>query len=205
LWFTSYAAYTRNQIRVHPSMENIQSVLELFRNRLNSFLAEALHLNEDVVVLSNLTASDGASSPQVAGKVVLSLANIEQNMTLSPSVRGVSSGHSVSSGQDALPPPVFSDLYLLVLANFGEGNYPSGLNLISRVIGFVRDNPIFTQSNLPGLDPAIDRLSFEFVNLDASQWSHYLRMAGVTYLPAVMYKLRMHPSGSEATPAHRDQ
>jgi hypothetical protein len=33
----------------------------------------------------------------------------------------------------------------------------------------------------------------EFVNLDASQWSLYLQMAGTMYLPAAMYRVRIAP------------
>jgi hypothetical protein len=86
-----------------------------------------------------------------------------------------------------------TNLYVLIRANFTGENYPTGLGLISRVIGFMQETPVLNHSNLPGLDAAIESLSFEFVNLDASQWSIYLKMAGTTYLPAVMYRVRIAP------------
>lgn len=170
-------------------MQNIQSVLELFRDRLNGFLRGSTQQTEDLVVLSNLVNADGTRASITADKIVLSLSNIEQMTTLSSSTQAVSSGNPGAH----FSPPVFTNLYLLIFANFADESYPIGLDLISRVIGYLQDNPIFDQSNLPGLDPAIEKLSFEFVNLDASQWSHYLRMSGVTYLPAIMYKVRMLP------------
>jgi hypothetical protein len=170
-------------------MENIQSALELFRDRLNGFLTESLKLTEVAVVLSNLRDADGGQPPMVENRIVLSLTNIEQNINQSVPVRSVPSG-----GQDARSPPFAStNLYLLVLANFTGERYPNGLGLISKVIGFLQDNPIFNRSNLPGLDATIESLSFEFVNLDAAQWSLYLEMAGVTYLPAAMYRVRIAP------------
>ena len=107
-------------------------------------------------------------------KVVLSLVNIEQSTSQSVPVRG---GPPTGPGV-RFPPLVLTNLYVLILANFMGENYPTGLGLISRVIGFMQDNPVLNHSSLPGLDAAIDSLSFEFVNLDASQWSLYLKMAG---------------------------
>jgi hypothetical protein len=165
-------------------MEDIQSVLEVFRDRLNGFLTQSLQLTEPVVVLSNLRDVDGAVPSAVENKIVLSLANIEQNLSQSAPVRGVPSGGR---------PLILTNLYLLILAHFTDDRYPTGLGLISRIIGFLQDNPVFNHSSMPGLDAAVDSLSFEFVNLDATQWSLYLEMAGVTYLPAAMYRVRIAP------------
>lgn len=170
-------------------MEDIQSVLELVRDRLAGFLRQSLDTTETIAVLSNLRDGDGALLSVVENKVVLSLANIEHRTTQSVPVRGApSSGPGVR-----FPPVVSSNLYLLILANFTGENYPTGLGLISRVIGFIQDNPVMNHSNLSGLDAAIESLSFEFVNLDASQWRLYMEMAGTTYLPAAMYRVRIAP------------
>jgi hypothetical protein len=170
-------------------MENIQNVLESFLGRLNGFLSESLQVTEVVAVLSNLRDGDGAQPSVVENRLVLSLANIEQSTSQSVPVRGApSSGPGVR-----FPPLVLTNLYLLILANFTGERYPTGLDLLSRVIGFMQNNPVLNHSNLPGLDAAIESLSFEFVNLDASQWRIYLEMAGTTYLPAVMYRVRIAP------------
>jgi hypothetical protein len=169
-------------------MEDIQSVLELVRFRVDGILRESLQLSEAVAVLSNLRDGDGTSPALIENKLVLSLANIEQSTIQSVPIRGVP-----SSGQGSRPPAVLTNLYLLILANFTGERYPTGLRLISQVIGFMENNPVWNHSDLPGLDATIESLSFEFVNLDASQWSFYLQMAGTTYLPAVMYRVRIAP------------
>jgi Pvc16 N-terminal domain len=160
-------------------MEDIQNVLELVRDRLNGFLRESLQVTEDVAVLSNLREADGTQPPFVENRLVLSLAKIEQSTSNSVPVRGV--------------PRVSTNLYLLILANITGERYPTGLSMISRVIGFMQDNPVLNHASLPGLDATIESLSFEFVDLDASQWSLYLEMAGTTYLPAAMYRVRIAP------------
>jgi hypothetical protein len=170
-------------------MENIHNVLETFLARLNGFLSKSLQATEAVAVLSNLRDGDGTQPSVVENRLVLSLANIEQSTSQTVPVRGgPSSGPGVR-----FPPLVLTNLYLLILANFTGERYPTGLELLSQAIGFIRDNPVLNQSNTPGLDTAIESLSLEFVNLDASQWTHYLEMAGTTYLPAAMYRVRITP------------
>jgi len=170
-------------------MEDIQNVLELVRDRLAGFLRQTLDTTETLAVLSNLRDGDGTVPSIAENKVVLSLVNIEQSTSQSVPVRG---GPPTGPGV-RFPPLVLTNLYVLILANFMGENYPTGLGLISRVIGFMQDNPVLNHSSLPGLDAAIDSLSFEFVNLDASQWSLYLKMAGATYLPAAIYRVRIAP------------
>ena len=170
-------------------MENIHNVLETFLARLNGFLSKSLQATEAVAVLSNLRDGDGTQPSVVENRLVLSLANIEQSTSQTVPVRGgPSSGPGVR-----FPPLVLTNLYLLILSNFTGERYPTGLELLSQAIGFIRDNPVLNQSNTPGLDTAIESLSLEFVNLDASQWTHYLEMAGTTYLPAAMYRVRITP------------
>jgi hypothetical protein len=153
-------------------MEDIQNVLELVRDRLAGFLRQSLDTTETVAVLSNLREGDGTVPSIAENRVVLSLANIEQSTSQSVPVRG---GPPTGPGV-RFPPLVLTNLYLVILANFTGERYPSGLGMISRVIGFFQDNPVLNRSNLPDLDAAIDSLSFEFVNLDATQWSLYLKM-----------------------------
>jgi len=96
-----------------------------------------------------------------------------------------------------IPPPLYIDLYVLFYANFAERNYAEGLDAISRTISFFQQNPRFTRDNLPGLDPAIDKLTFEFFNLDLQTQSRLMESMGAKYLPSVYYKVRMIPFHNE--------
>ncbi|GAC1415370.1 MAG: hypothetical protein NVSMB62_02890 [Acidobacteriaceae bacterium] len=162
-------------------MVNIQNVLERVRETLDGFLKESMQGTEDFVVLSNLVNSDGTRSSNTTNKIVVSLANIEQ-ISVAAGIRG-----------PQVSPSVTTDLYVSIFAKFEDGWYAVGLDLIARVMGYLQSHPILGRSDNPGLDAGIERLSFEFVNLDAAQWSDYLRMAGVNYLPATMYKVRIQP------------
>lgn len=162
-------------------MTNIRNVLESIRKTLDSFLKDSVQRAEDFVVVSNLTNSDGTRPSITSNKVVLSIANIEQ----------VAGAAGIRGPQGT--PSVTTDIYLSVFANFEDGSYVDGLDMLSRVMGYLQDNPILSQANVPGMDSGIERISLEFVNLDAVQWSCYMRMFGITFLPAIMYKVRIVP------------
>jgi hypothetical protein len=90
-------------------------------------------------------------------------------------------------------PPLYVDLFVLFYANFADRNYIEGLTMISRVIAFFQQNPVFTRDNLPDLDPVIDKLRFEFTNLDLGSLNHLMGNLGVKYLPSAYYKVSMIP------------
>ena len=88
-------------------------------------------------------------------------------------------------------PPQYVTLYVLVLANFYDAAYAEGLGVLSMAIRFFQQNPSFTPSSLPGLPPGVDRLTWEMVSLDALGLNYLMGLAGVKYLPAVYYKVRL--------------
>jgi hypothetical protein len=97
-----------------------------------------------------------------------------------------------------ITPPLYIDLFVLFFANFNDKNYPEGLGVISRTISFFQQNPWFTRENLPGLDPEIDKLTFEMVNLEMTDLNYLMGMIGAKYLPSVYYKVRVIPFRSDA-------
>jgi hypothetical protein len=73
--------------------------------------------------------------------------------------------------------------------------------MISQTISFFQQNPWFTHDNVPGLDPVIDKLTFEMTNLDLVDLSYLISMTGTKYLPSVYYKVRLLPFQSGAMQA----
>src|SRR5947209_3548875 len=95
-------------------------------------------------------------------------------------------------------PPLYLNAFILLIANFTEGNYTTGLRVLSRAIAFFQENPVFTPDRLPGLAPDIEKLALDFVTLDFSQMNYLMAMLGLKYLPCAVYKLRMLPFRSSA-------
>lgn len=176
-------------------MAIIESTLTLIRDSLNSFLRNLYpHPDaEDWVSLSNVVSADGQAYDKAKRKIVMFLANIEHETSISTYQRTVPAGDQFV----AIAPPLYMDLFLLFYANFPDDNYQEGLKMISWTISYFQRNPWFTRDTMPALDPAIDKITVEFTNLDADGLNHLMDLAGVKYLPSVYYKLRMIPFTSD--------
>ncbi len=175
-------------------MNLIHKTLELVRQRLNSYFQAADPLPEDWIVLSNIIDQDGKVFDHARNKVVMFLANIQQDTTIStwrPAAPISPDRYGI------MQPPIYINLFVLFYANFSDRNYPQSLETISRTIEFFQQNPYFDRQNLPDLPEPIDKLAFEFTNLDSTGLNYLMGLAGVRYLPSVYYKVRMFPFRSD--------
>jgi hypothetical protein len=176
-------------------MGAIDTTLELIRQKLNEFFSNTDPREEDWVILSNVVDHEGQNYEPAKDKVVMFLANIQHETTISTYNRTV----PVKGDQYVIvAPPLYIDLFVVFFANFYDKNYREGLAMISRTISFFQQYPWFTHDNLPGLDPVIDKLTLEMTNLDVTGINYLMGLMGTKYLPSVFYKLRMIPFSSEA-------
>lgn len=187
-------------------MSEILGTLELIRKRLDEFIGNAIPRNEKWVILSNLVDLEGRPYEGARDKVVMFLAGIRRESTISTynpnlPVKGTANRPGQGNPFAVVAPPLYINLFLLLFANFEGQGYTQGLELISRTIIFFQQNPWFTHDNLPGLDPRIDKLTFEMIDPDLIDLNYLMGLAGVTYLPAVYYKVRMIPFQSAAMQA----
>lgn len=185
-------------------MGNIQTTLNLIRQKLNEAFRNADPRNEDWVILSNIVDQDGQAYEHAKDKLVMFLSNIKYETTIST----YNPTAATRSNQYALiTPPLYIDLFVLFFANFNDKNYPEGLGVISKTISFFQQNPWFTREKLPEMDNEIDKLTFEMVNLETADLNYLMGMIGAKYLPSVYYKVRVIPFRSDAmsgqvTPVH---
>lgn len=173
------------------TMANIKTTLELVRQKLNeSFRNADPRENEDWVILSDIADHEGRLHEEARNKIVMMLVNIQHETVVSTYTSTAPAGNNKYS---IVSPPLYIDVFILFFANFYDKNYPEGLEMISRTIGFFQQNLWFTHQSLPGLDPIIDKLTFEITNLDLVDLSYLMGMIGAKYLPSVYYKVRMIP------------
>jgi len=179
-------------------MGKIQNALVLVRDKLNEYFRNTRRGTEDWVILSNVLDHENRFYDATRDKLVMFLANITHETTISTYRRNVPvSGDSYA----IVAPPLYIDLYVLFLANFYDKSYIEGLGVISETIGFFQQNPFFTHDNLPSLDDDIDKLTFEIVSLDITDLNYLMGLVGAKYLPSVFYKVRMIPFQSGAMQA----
>lgn len=191
-------------------MDIIRTTLVKVEQRLNEFFRnQTMHLSDDKhewVVLSNIVDHEGASYEGAKNKVVMFLANIAHETSISTFNR---TRPIKNKGRPADAPPVYAadtpplyiNLYVLFLANFFNAKYKDGLSAISTVISFFQQYPVLNHQNFPELDARIDKLTFEMTNLDPTELSYLMGMAGTKYLPSVYYKVRMIPFQVDAMKA----
>ncbi len=164
-------------------MENkIQTTLENVRSALDEALQRAMPREDSWVALTSFVNDNGEANVDARGKIVMFVANIQRETT-------EFHNHQTS----AAPPPLYVDLSVMLVANFGPDNYAEGLGAISRTISYFQQHPVFDQATMPGLDPAVGRITFELSNLTIPEVNDLIALAGISYHPLVLYKVRMIP------------
>ncbi len=141
-----------------------------------------------MAVVSNLVELDGSVAPGASNKLVLTLVNIEKD-TLPFRPASATRGRDERLLQTSAP--LFVNLYLMMSANFGAGNYAESLKYISHAIAFFQQRPMFDQLNSPGLDERIERLVLDIENLPVPDLNNLWSLLGGRYLPSMYYKVRM--------------
>ena len=177
--------------------EIIPATLTQIERRLNEWFLNIDHRDRPWVKLSSIVDNEGRFRGAVENTVVMFLANMQHETTISTFNRSL----PISDDRYAIvTPPVYLNLYLLFYANFWSNRhqYVTGLGAISRTISYFQQHPTFTHDSLPELDPRIEKLTFELVNLDVTDLNYLIGLAGVKYLPLVLYKVRMIPFQAEA-------
>lgn len=176
-------------------MGSIDTSLRLICRRLDEYFQNIdRRVSEPWVSLSNIVGPTGDSFKDAENKIVMFLANIGRDTTISTFNRSVPTG---GDSYAAVTPPVYVVLHVLFYANFYDGNYREGLWAISNTISFFQQNPYFTQDNLPGLPREIDKLAFDLVHLDPTDTERIMTLAAVNYLPSAYYRIRLIPFRSD--------
>jgi hypothetical protein len=168
----------------------VNEILAVLRNKLNEFLQSARPQAERWVLLGNAGLRDGGEVRDVSNKMIMSLVNLQSDARAGNFVAPQLTGDdSYFTGY----PPLHLDAYIIIAANFTDANYEAGVALLSMIISFFQQTPVFTHENAPSLPPEMDKLVIEFVSLDTSELSHLLTATGSKYVPMVLYRLRRLP------------
>lgn len=177
-------------------MDIIQNVLSILARQAESYLQNLSHRGEKWLTLTGPIETDGSVNEAARNKIVMCVCNLARETTISTQVGAQQAAGG--AGYYSAQPPIYINIYLMFMANFGGAVYEDGLMALSRLISYFQQNPWLTHDSAPDLDPALNRISVELVSLNASELNHIVGMFGGRYFPAVFYKLRVIPF---ATPA----
>lgn len=174
-------------------MDQIRSILEFIRNEANQAMIDRQGHHDDLVKLGNLTNTDNQPNPDVADSVVLSLYGIHREQAVP--VHSIPGSGGINRGHLEQMPPLYINLHLMFVANFGNTSYSDGLAQLSKLIGHFQSVPTFTPDTRPDLPTFASKITLEFMDLGIKDTHDVMRMMGVTYRPAVFYRLRTIPLG----------
>jgi hypothetical protein len=177
-------------VRTIRPMVMINDILLSVEKRLESALQGAQPRDEDWIVLTSLVETDGSAAGDIAGKIVMSVASI-QNDTSMTAYKAPKAG---AGDQYAIAAaPLFLDVYVLFVSCFTAGTYQTGLGLLSRIIAYLQENPVFDEASSPDIGRQMGKLVIEYVSLDITQSSNFASLMGLKGLPFLVYRLRRLP------------
>jgi hypothetical protein len=165
----------------------IEATLELIRARASDSIGAGD--GGDPIVLSNVASVREGVSNRPQNALLMSLCNIQ----------GQKAAREDASSGTVVAPPLYLDLYVLFLANFADIDYREGLQAISRMVEFIRENPSFSSEALPKLDPGIDRVTLELVNLELDALHDLMATIGITYKPSILCRIRLIPATTSSS------
>ena len=163
----------------------IYEALTCITEEINEFFRSKLKINEEKIVLSGLINQDGTVAIQGENKVIVTLINIEKEPA-GKTHNGVSA-RTLSNGST----PLSINVYVLFSAYFSSTNYPEALRFLSFIIAFLQDKSVFSQSNTPRLDDAIEKLTFEMESVGSEKLNNIWSTLGAKYMPSVLYTMRV--------------
>jgi hypothetical protein len=159
----------------------IHESIEYIRRELRGYLG----VDDGEVIIGNVHSLKENSN---ARGVYLSLVNLVEESTLKNTAHYIRRNDAIRYKQ----PPVFLNLFLLFAFNFE--NYGASLLRLSRAIELFQNKPMFSAENQTAgnaFPPGLDKLIFDFCNLNFEQLNHLWGVLGGAYFPSVLYKVRL--------------
>lgn len=165
----------------------IGSALDTITNCINEYLKSIPELDvssEKGIVLKHIV-NDKGELEHPGKSLLLSLINIEEErVTKSQSYTALNNSSSTKQN-----PEIRINLFILISANFND--YKTALHYLSGAIKFFQSKNVFTPENTPALDPQIQKLIVELYSLNFEQQNHLWGSLGISYIPSIVYKLRL--------------
>jgi hypothetical protein len=163
----------------------IYEALTCLSEELNDFFKLKLSIAEEKIVLSGLMNADGTVAIPGENKIVITLVNLEKETLHKLPSKAITN----SFGNQNVPLQI--NIYVLFSAYFSSTNYGESLRFISFIIAYFQGKNVFTKSNTPKMDPKLEKLSIEMVDMSMDALSNLWSLVGAKYMPSVLYKIRM--------------
>lgn len=163
----------------------IYSALNYVAQELNQFLRLRFSLQDDKAILGSILDESGSVPEGNRNKIILSLVNLEEETNQRYAIP------QYQNGQQSISQNIPYNFNMDVLASALFTNYDEGLKFLSETIYFFQAKQVFNHENSPGLDPKIEKLTFEVVKMNYSEMHNLWTALGAKYMPSILFKVRM--------------
>jgi hypothetical protein len=173
----------------------INLLLVRLQKKLEELLQAANFDRQDWIALENPVGADGTPAEGKDDKILMSVMSIQADTStgaFTPASLGKGDLYPLSS------PPLHLDVYFLIAANFRPSNYAEGIGMLSRIISYFQEKPVFTRADMPDLPDEMDKLAVEFVSLDFTQANNVAALTGLKQFPFLLYRIRRVPFAGPA-------
>lgn len=170
----------------------IFSAVKFVCDELNTELRRTYSDNQDRALVGRVRETDGAISPCVVNKTVITLINIEQTTVQGRAPVSVSMGDRSGVVRSA---PIHLNLFILVAASFTS--YSEALKNLSLCAAFFQSRQDISRDSPVSLPVGISKLDMQLENLSLHELSNVWGMLGGKHYPSLYYKLRMITLDSE--------
>ncbi len=168
--------------------ESLNVIVEL----INVYISPSS--TDDPLIFTNISKyNDGNEfSSALNDKLILSIVNIEEDRVAKSPENYVKENSLVRYKNPAVP------INLTILFAATHNNYETALMLVEKVIRFFQIKYVFTPGNTPELQTInevsntnIEKIIFDWVNLNLEQVNQLWTTLGGHYMPSVVMKMRM--------------
>ena len=165
----------------------IQNALNFLKEELNAYLSKTFNISDEIVFITNINKSDVKLSSEFINAVSLMHINIHEEKAIqSPKIIQNTDDSTVGT----INPQLNLNLTVLVVTNFEK--YTESLKYLDAILLFFQsknyfskeDSSFFPTGNLQSLRINLETLSMEE---QFQMWG----MLGISYVPYLIYKLRM--------------
>ncbi len=163
----------------------LEHILSFLKEQLNSYIqVKTGGQGFEVVFLQERNQKEVSFQNDA---ITILLVNLEEDYTFRSGAARERMSNQEGNSQNN--PSIYLNLYILFAANFS--NYSQSLQFLSLIIKFFQSHRVFDRHNSPSLNSEIEKLTLELVNLPFTEQRDVWAALGMSYMPSVIYKVRM--------------
>lgn len=163
----------------------IDEVMNFLRSQMNQYMKLKIGTEKNHVVFIGDDNTEAVNFTN--GSITPLLINLEEERTLrsaDPYATVVRDGLKMGGS-----PEIRLNLFVLFVAKFTD--YTQSMKFLSLVIKFFQSHHLFDHKNAPELSKNIEKLVIELTTMPFSQQNEVWNALRTTYLPSVLYKVKM--------------